>query len=244
MNQSASKKGISFIVPALNEEKNLALSVESIENAMKEINNDYEIIIVDDGSQDDTARIAELIQESNPRVIFIQHSLNLGLGKAYFSGVLKAKFPYVLFVPGDNENGESAICPLLGSIGEVDIIVPFPSNNEERGFVRSAISKIFTRLVNLLSGLNLKYYNGSVIHSRNLLLTYPFKTSGFGYQAEILVHLIRLGASYKEIPIVLNIRRNSQHKTNAFKVKNILNVGLSLIKIFKIRLTVKSNDLN
>jgi len=244
MSKSASKKGISFIVPALNEEKNLALSVESIQNSINGIINDYEIIIINDGSQDDTARVANSIQEINPRVSVIHHSSNLGLGRAYFSGAYKAKFPYILLVPGDNENGESAIRPLLGSLGEVDIIVPFPANNEERGFVRSSISKIFTRLVNLLAGLNLKYYNGSVIHTRDLLLTCPFKTSGFGYQAEILVNLIRLGASYKEIPIVLNIRKNNHHKTNAFKVKNILNVGASLIKILKIRLTVKSHNLN
>ena len=244
MSQSIFKKSISFIVPALNEEKNLALSVKCIENSIDGFNNDYEIIIVNDGSQDKTAKIAESIQATNPRVSVIHHPSNLGLGQAYFSGVYKAKFSYILLVPGDNENGESAIRPLLGFLGEVDIIVPFPANNKERGFARSTISELFTRIVNLLGGLNLKYYNGSVIHDRQLLLSCPLNTSGFGYQAEILVNLIRSGASYKEIPIVLNIRKKNERKTNAFKVKNIVNVGLSLIKIFKMRLMHNRNDLN
>ena len=115
--------------------------------------------------------------------------------------------------------------------GVADVVVPFQIQEEVEGKsrARQIMSKLFTGLVNLLSGYNLKYYNGIAIHLRHNVLRHHPSSYGFGFQADILTRVLDHGASYVEIPSSSIDRKGV--KTSALSIRNILSVGHTLLEI-------------
>ena len=110
--------------------------------------------------------------------------------------------------------------PVLERAGEADIIIPYTDNPEVRPLARRLLSRGFVGLMNILSGRRLRYYNGAVLHKTSLLRDCPFRTDGFGYQAEILVKLLARGCSYVEVPTRIRYRPHGSSK--AFHVRNLI----------------------
>ena len=73
-------KSISIIIPAYNEEKNLADAVKTINAAVKSVFKDYELLILDDGSSDGTGVIADNLAKKNAKIRVIHFSRNRGFG--------------------------------------------------------------------------------------------------------------------------------------------------------------------
>ena len=78
---------IIFVLPAYNEEKNIGALIEKIDTTMKEISDDFRIILVNDGSKDGTLGVAKLY--SGP-ISIINHEINMGLHKTIFDGLKEA----------------------------------------------------------------------------------------------------------------------------------------------------------
>lgn len=230
----ACKKSISIVVPAYNEELNLSDTIGSIDAATMGRELGVEIVIVNDCSQDNTGQIADALALRDPRIRVLHHFKNQGLGGTYFTGVKAASKDYIVMIPGDNECGVETLAPLLDILGEADIIIPYPVNTEVRSKFRRVISELFVIFVNLLAGLKLNYYNGTVVHRRDLLQDCPIRSSGFAYQAKILIYMIYNGASYQQVPIKLNC--NKARASTAFRLKNFISVGRALIQIALYRL--------
>src|SRR5262249_10429146 len=93
---------ISVIVTAMNEEGNLSETVASVVNAVALRIPGYEVIIVDDGSTDRTASIADELARSNPRIRVHHNPRNIGLGRSYKIGIDLAAHEYTSWVAGNN----------------------------------------------------------------------------------------------------------------------------------------------
>ena len=81
---------ISVIIPMYNEEDNVLRTLIEVNSIMKDYV-DYEIIVVDDGSEDDTFRLAEEISSHNPHVVVYKQPVNMGMGRALRTGFEKSK---------------------------------------------------------------------------------------------------------------------------------------------------------
>lgn len=222
---------VSFIVPALNEEDNLHDTVDEIHRAAEGIEQ-FEIVIVNDGSTDNTAAIMNELAASNPHIRVIHNQRNIGLGGAYKIGVAAARMPYVMMVPGDNNHPAEGIIPILQCRGRADIIIPYVSNPEARSVTRRFISLLFVRLINILFGLRVRYYNGLVLHHRELVQGLTIETDGFTYQTEALVKLLKRGASF--IQIAVPIASHGDRNTRAFRSRNILAIMRTLVLLLRI----------
>jgi len=220
---------VSFIVPALNEEVNLRDTVDEIRRAAVVLS-DFEIVIVNDGSTDATGAIADDLASKDAKVRAVHNLKNAGLGGAYKSGLAAASKSYVIMIPGDNNHPADGIIPILACAGKADIVIPYVANPEVRGPMRRAISRLFVILVNLLFGLNVRYYNGLVLHRLDLLRQITIETNGFAYQAEALVKLLKRGASYHQIPVP--VADHGDRNTRAFRIRNVIRVVRTLAKLF------------
>jgi len=226
---------ISFLVTALNEEEHLVPTIRTIESAAAELGCDYEILLVNDGSTDATGEIADRYAVSSPRVRAIHNETNLGLGGAYKRAVGFASKEYVMWVCGDNSETVEHLVSVASHVGEADIVVPVLHAGPQRPFLRRATSKAFTQIVNLLFGLNVGYYNGTVIHKTELIAQVPIKTNSFAYQSEALVKMLRAGCSRVEVPY--SSRTYDGLFSNAMKPKNLAAVVKALcVMFFEIRL--------
>ena len=224
---------ISIIVPAYNEEKNLADAINGLCVALKnkEMFDQCEIIIFNDCSSDMTGEIADRLANDNPIIRVFHNKKNMGLGYNFKEGVRVAKGEYITWLPGDNENLADSFVETLSYAGKTDIIIPFTSNQKIRPFSRRFISNIYTMANNLLFGLNLKYYDGLSVYKREFLRALlPQMTHSFAFSAEIIINLLKSGATYIEVPVKIKPRTSS--RSSAFKIKNIIGTIKAIIKLF------------
>ncbi len=227
--ETSCKPTISFIVPALNEEKNIELTVQQILIAAQDRFSDYEILLVDDGSTDATGYIMESMAAKNDKIHVIHNPHNLGLGGAYKRGLAATKFDYVMMVVGDNEHNAAGLVDILSAVGKADIVIPYVINPYNRSYLRRFMSSGYTTLINLLFGLRIRYYNGLAIHRVDLVRQITITTDGFGFNAEILVKLLKQGNSYVEVSTTLNKRKAG--KTKIFQPKNLLSVMRTILHL-------------
>src|SRR5215212_8825790 len=98
----AFERTISVVVPAYNEMGNLEGAVRDVVHALRSFD-EYEVFIVNDGSTDGTAEVADRLATTLPGVRAIHHEVNRGFSESYQTGLRNARMSYFTFVPGDHE---------------------------------------------------------------------------------------------------------------------------------------------
>ncbi|MDB2703714.1 glycosyltransferase family 2 protein [Methylophilaceae bacterium] len=191
---------LSIIIPAYNEERAINKTVEnSLALKMQFPNIDFEIIVIDDGSFDNTYNVVKKKFRSFNEVRLIKNQKNLGLGSTIKKGIKLAKKEKFIFIPGDNDLPKSLLIELIKNINKADIITTFFINDEIRGRFRNLISQIFLLTYTTTFNIFLKYINGPAIYPTKKLKDLKLKAKKFSIVAEINIKLISQGLSFKEI---------------------------------------------
>lgn len=229
MHDSRLSHRISFIVPALNEEAVIAGTVSDLLAASQGCFKEFELILVDDGSADGTGRIMESLASAHQCISVLHNETNLGLGAAYLRGIDAARFEYVMLVCGDGSLPAPSLATIFGAIGQADIVVPYhPNLKQIKTPLRFLISRCYTLLLNLLFGQKLHYYNGLSIHRTDLLRQIDLTSTGFAFQGEILIKLLKAGCSYVEVGVpTIDLTDNS----SALNLRNLGDVINTLIML-------------
>ena len=179
------KYKLSIIIPAFNEGSNITATCLEIQEALKKFTFSYEIVVIDDGSKDNTYKIVKKFAQKHKNIKLIRHQINLGLGAAYNTGIQNANGTYSIMIPGDNAHPAIGLTPIFEKMGKKDIILPYPSNPEARNKFRQIVSKTFINIFNFWFNLDVPYYNGLVLHKTKLVKKARQRTHSFAYQAEI-----------------------------------------------------------
>jgi dolichol-phosphate mannosyltransferase len=208
-------KAVTIFVPAFNEVANLEGAVEDAVAATKALT-DYEIVIVDDGSTDGTGPLADALAVRWPKVRVVHNRSNLGLARGYRVALEQARMPYFTFVPGDREVSGESIREILDAVGTADIVVPYHANLKARRWYRRLITRASTRLMNVLFGLRVRYYQGPCVYPTSLARSLPTTTTGFFFLAEMLVQALRAGHSFIEVGLIHQERATGRSKALSF----------------------------
>jgi len=193
------KKSVSVIIPAYNEEKNIASAIASVKSALRPFKNS-EIIVVDDGSTDDTGNVVAKIVKTDKRIRLITHAHNMGIGVALKDGIAATKKQYVTQFHGDNDSSGKSLTSMLKEMGTADLITAYTINPQARPAMRRFISRGFVIIMNLLFGLNMKYYTGFFVCKTRIMQSLPLVSSGFAFYPEAKIRMIKAGTSYREVP--------------------------------------------
>ena len=225
----SSSQTLSIIVPALNEQRHVAATVEQIRLAVEGRFEDWEVVLVDDGSTDETGAIMDGLAAADARISVVHNAQPRNLGGAYKQGIARARHEYVVMIPGDNENPAKAMIPAFDAVGQADVVLPFPTNSAVRGPARHLISRSYTALFNALFGLGIPYYNGTVVHRTELVRSVRIDTDSFAYQAEVLIKLLRRGASW--VPVGIEIEPSEDRESKALALRNVVGVSAALARL-------------
>ncbi len=235
---------LSIIMPCLNEETNVLAASRRALSSLDRFGISGEVIVVDDGSSDETFNRANAISQEDGRVRVLRHEKPQGIGAAFWLGVKGAKKDYVVMMPGDNENDPDEVLIYFPLFKEVDVIVPFVMNVEVRSRMRRIVSSIYRLIINLSFGTRLNYTNGTVMYNRSILLDMELRSKGFFYQAELLVRLIRKGYLFAEVPTFLEERKGGKTKALTFEALRRLTGGyLKLLWNVHIARSVGQSDV-
>jgi len=221
---------LSIIIPAYNEQDHVQDAIKSVTDIGKPYVNSYEVLVINDGSTDQTAQIVQRLANGHPEIRVIHNSQNRGLGYSLGAGFRAATKDYVMWFPGDNSVKKESLKPLLEQFGQADITVTYMSNLNERNFLRKHLSKTFTAFMNGLFGLNLKYFNGLFVYPVSLLKSMHFVSTGHAVFAELLIRSLKTGHSVDEVPFLHKVESESRSK--ALSIKNFASVSRTIFILF------------
>jgi dolichol-phosphate mannosyltransferase len=223
-------RSLSVVVPAYCEAGNISGTIENIAAACAGVPIDHEILVIDDGSTDGTSAVVEALRGRFPAIRLLVNERNMGFGWTYRRGVQAASRPFIVMVHGDNAWGAETLRDLFSRVGDADIVVGYTRDMwRSRTLTRTVISKAFTAAINLLTGHRLKYYNGLQIHRAEVLKSLEIESTGFGFQAEVLVKALRITRSYVEVP--MDLREREVGDSKAFRLKNVVDVLATVRRI-------------
>jgi len=146
---------LSLFLPAYNEEKNLADTVERAVPILKKVARKYELLIINDGSRDNTGEIAEKLAQKYPFVRVITHGSNQGYGVALRSGFYASKYNWIAFTDSDGQFDFSEIEKLIEKSDQADIVAGFRIDRQDPP-LRRFFGRGWTFLANLLLGVRVR----------------------------------------------------------------------------------------
>jgi glycosyltransferase involved in cell wall biosynthesis len=200
--QIQSKPTFSIVVPLFNEEENIDLLVQTIIKHTGTNSQFQEIILVDDGSRDQTVVRALELAHLDGRIRLVQHEQNQGLGAAIRTGLKAAAGDLVLYTDADLPFDFSLIPELISKASESCIVAGYRLNRGE-GPRRLILTKGYNLLIRLFFGLSMRDVNFACkIMPKSFLQKAVFSSDGSFIDVEILLESRRLGLTIHEQPLV------------------------------------------
>jgi dolichyl-phosphate beta-glucosyltransferase len=202
---------LSLVIPAYNEESRIGETLQGMIDYCRERPYLVEIIVVDDGSDDDTRRIAESYADRGIPLEVIRYELNRGKGHAVKTGMLAARGQYALFADADMSTPIEMLErfePLMESGQDVIIgtrKVAQATVARHQPFYRESMGKVFTWLSNFTLGLGVSDFTcGFKCFSRKAVKPVFERQviDGWGYDTEIIFIASTLGFGISEVPMV------------------------------------------
>lgn len=216
----------SIIIPCYNESENVLLMAEQLLLVIAELERrgPTELILVDDGSTDDTLVQLNALAARQPGIRVFNHQQNRGLGAALRTGFAQAQGEIIVTTDSDGTYPFTEIIPLLERLTpEVDIVTASPYHPQ--GGVagvpryRLILSQGASLLYRLLLDWRLHTYTAMFrAYRREAVQRVPSTANGFLMPAEWLSHAILLGYRVAEFPTVLHVRQYGQSKAKVLRI--------------------------
>ena len=192
---------LTVAMPAHNEAENIAEMIDRTRTIVGPLVDDLEIIVCNDGSDDDTARIVREIGEQDPRVRLINHQECQGYGAAVRSAVWAATKELVFFTDSDLQFDISEITRFLPRIQEADMVIGYRYARSDPWF-RSLFGHGWSWLVNLLFGYTARDVDCAYkLLKRQVIDTVQVESGGAMFSAELLVRAKKAGFRTVEEPV-------------------------------------------
>ena len=207
---------LSFVVPAYNEEECIEGTLETIDTVFKNKNLPYEIVVVDDGSRDDTFAKAKRYAGRNGHVKVLSYNKNLGKGHAVKTGFMQTSGNIVIFTDGDMEIDLRTVSEYVEALKNGDIAIASKRHEDSRVKVPLSIrllSESFNGLVRLLTGIPLKDTQSGLKAMRKSAFINIFPrlaVKRYAFDVELLAVANLFDLKVVEMPV--NIKRDAKFK--------------------------------
>lgn len=229
---------VSLIIPCYNEGSKLFNNITKIIDFMKlNTNIDYEILIVNDGSKDNTYEISKLLSEKHKEVKSVGYLQNRGKGGAVKEGILQSKGEWIIFMDADLSTNLVAINEVLNDNDNYDVIIGSRRHDDTnvikgQNYVRKFTSKTCSILTNLIIPLHIndtqcgfKAFKGNIAYEFAL----KQQLNGFAFDVELLYMAKINKCKIKEF----GVEWENDEDSRVSVVNNSINFFIDLLKIRK-----------
>ena len=196
------QNSISFVLPVYNEQDNIKKSVDSAFDFLNNNFSDFEIIVVDDGSMDNTESLCrELSCQYKDRLVVLKHQHNRGYGAALRTGLFSAKHDLIFYTDADNQFDINEISKFMENIDNYDLVIGYRMKRKDF-FLRKFCAFIYNRLIFFLFSLNVKDIDCSFkLFKRDSLKNLSIETDEFFVDTELLLKAKMNNFRQKEIGV-------------------------------------------
>lgn len=194
---------LTVVITCYNEAHFIEATLDNVLAALKGSGKSHEIIVINDCSRDNSREIIQAYVDAHPEagVRFCPNARNRGLACNFIEGAYLGRGRYYRLCCGDNPETREALTHIFSHAGVTDMVIPYQVQRNVRGksLMRKRISMLFTALVNMLSGYDIRYYNALPVYLRYHVMRFPPQSYGFGFQADIVTRLLDEGVTYAQI---------------------------------------------
>ncbi len=224
---------ISVFFPAYNEEANIKETVTKAEKVLNKIAEKYEIIVVDDGSKDNTSKIVKKLSKKNKKIKLIEHEKNKGYGAALISGFKNSKYKWIAFTDSDGQFDFTEIKKFIKTQNKTnaDLVVGYYLSRKVSS-LRKINTLMWQLVVKTIFGLNVKDIDCGfkLIRKKVIKTVLPLQSQrGAFISTEFLVKAQKNNFKIVEIPVHHYERKQGQPTGADLKV-----IVSSFIDLFKL----------
>lgn len=232
---------LAIVIPTYNERDTLPNLIGELEKVIEKITGKWWILIVDDGSPDGTAKIAEELGQKYKNITVIDRKAKLGLGSAYKEGfkfVLDRYNPdFIVEMDADYSHNPNEIVNMINCINEYDYViasrhVPGSSTIGWNSY-RKTVHLLAGTLAGLCGGIKIsdptsgfRVFKNKTLNSINFS---HIRSDGFAFQIEILHYLKRLGFRGIELPTRFVNREKGKSKMGTSEATQFIKICLFLL---------------
>lgn len=229
---------ISILIPALNEEENIAQLIPRVKKVVEKLTPKFEVVVIDGGSTDRTKEVAI---QSGARIILQSKP---GYGVALKQGFESSSGEYIITIDADLSHDPIIIKDMIKRRNEAELIIAsrfIGGGSIDANWIRKVLSIILNRFFYLLLSLNIKdVTSGFRLYHRKAIEELSITSTDFDVQLETAIKIACNGWRVKEIPFEYKHRKFGQSKARLFKF------GISFLKTFfkmyRLRNSVLSAD--
>jgi dolichol-phosphate mannosyltransferase len=221
---------LSVVVMAYNEAASLKMVADEITAAVQRLGIHHELLIIDDGSTDETGQIADHLSQESGLVRVVHHTPNGGLGAVYRSGFAEARGLYLTFFPADGQFPASSIEQLLAVMPNHDMVLGYIPRRP--GMVLSRMLSLLERLLYRALFGPMPTFQGVLMFRRALLEEIELESRGRGWAVlmELVIRTSRGGYRVTSIPTGIRQRFAGRSKVNNFRT-----IWANLIQVLELR---------
>jgi glycosyltransferase involved in cell wall biosynthesis len=229
---------ISAVIPAYNEERAIASTVEAVVDALSTLVDDYEVIVVDDGSRDATASIVRGLGERFPAVRLVSHEVNLGYGAALGTGFAAATRELLFLTDGDKQFDVRELAGCLPLLDQADLIVGYRRPRADP-WVRRLYGWGWNLLVNTFFGYTARDVDCAFkLFPRRILHELNVRSTGHTFSPELLIKARRSGYSVAEVRVTHYPRLAGQPKGARPDA-----IVRAMYELARLRLEIRGSDI-
>ncbi|MGB8328996.1 MAG: glycosyltransferase family 2 protein [Polyangiales bacterium] len=209
---------LSVVVPCFNEEGNIAPVVVQAAEVGRRLAAELEIIVVDDGSTDQTSRVLATLQQSVPELRIVAHASNRGYGAAVRSGLQRAAMDYVFLTDGDGQFDLEELPAAVQLLSEHDLVAGYRTNRRD-GWWRRLWGRAWTLLVNQVFDLDVRDANCAFkLVPQSLLRSSVLRSDGALISAELLFEARRAALSLGQCAVSHHPRKTGRQSGASIRV--------------------------
>ena len=198
---ASSPLSLSIVLPCYDEAANVERVVRACVRVGREVARDLEVLVVDDGSTDETAAIVRGLSGEIPELRLLRHPTNRGYGAALRTGFRGARHTWVFYTDGDGQLDVEALPRVLPLLERHDIVSAYRAQRQD-GTVRSIGGVAWTALVNACLDVRVRDVNCAFkIYPRAFLLDTPMRSEGALIDAEMLSDARRRGLRIAQVAV-------------------------------------------
>ena len=197
----STKYSLSVILPAYNEKAAIAGTVQGVVTTLADRLEDFEVIVVNDGSKDQTKAIVQEIAAADPRVRLINHEVNQGYGAALVSGFESITKELAFFMDSDGQFDIHDLLSFFPLIEEYDAVLGYRIDRQDT-WMRRANAWGWKMLVRLVFGLRVRDVDCAFkLYRSKFFYEHKLETRGAMINTEILYKFTRAGYTYTHVGV-------------------------------------------
>jgi glycosyltransferase involved in cell wall biosynthesis len=195
------RPSVSAVIPAYNEEESIVATIAAAVEVLEALLDDYEIIVVNDGSTDATASTVRQVMQCYPAVRLISHQTNRGYGSALASGCAAATRELIFITDADKQFNLRELAAFLPALAQAEIVIGYRRPRADP-LLRRVYGWGWNKLVNVLFGFTAHDVDCAFkLFSRQVFRQLQIQSTGHTFSPELLVKARRAGFRVRQIQV-------------------------------------------